>query len=149
MRKSFCHPLSHCISITVMGLIFLFIVPSDCSQKTKKTQKQISLILWHTFNREETTTLNKIILHVSRTEKDLRIQSTVIPFTRAQNEFRKAVKICSPGAPDLFRAELPWIAEFVEKGLMLLPLILQSPLQTPILLSKLNLIHLPSLLQLQ
>ncbi len=78
-----------------------------------------TITLWHTFNREETATLNRILARLRKDHPRWRIQTTVIPFTRAQNEFRRAARRCGPGAPDLFRTELPWIAEFVGNTLIL------------------------------
>ena len=90
----------------------------DCKQPPRSPQKAAVLNLWHTFNPEETTTLNKLLGRVRKLNPDWVVQSTVIPFARAQNEFRRAASRCVPGAPDVFRAEMPWVDEFVEKGLI-------------------------------
>jgi len=76
------------------------------------------LTLWHTFNTDETPTLNRVLAAVKARRPNLAVQATVIPFARAQNELRRAGTSCGEGAPDLFRAELPWVAELVSRGLV-------------------------------
>jgi arabinogalactan oligomer / maltooligosaccharide transport system substrate-binding protein len=76
------------------------------------------LTLWHTYNSEETATLNRVLHRVQRTHPSWRVQVTVIPFARAQNEFQRAAQRCQVGAPDVFRAELPWLGQFVSKKLI-------------------------------
>ena len=76
------------------------------------------LTLWHTFNPDETPTLNRILATVRERDPGLTVQATVIPFARAQNELRRAGTACGVGAPDLFRAELPWVAELVSRDLV-------------------------------
>ena len=88
-----------------------------CKQQPPPRKKTV-LNLWHTFNPEETQTLNKLLERIHLQHPDWIVQSTVIPFARAQNEFRRAASRCVPGAPAVFRAEMPWVDEFVDKGLI-------------------------------
>jgi arabinogalactan oligomer/maltooligosaccharide transport system substrate-binding protein len=90
---------------------------AGCPRPTRKVAQQ-TLTLWHTYNPEETATLNRVLERVRAAHPGWRIEVTVIPFARAQNEFRRAAQRCEPGAPDVFRAELPWLAEFVSKRLI-------------------------------
>jgi arabinogalactan oligomer/maltooligosaccharide transport system substrate-binding protein len=87
------------------------------------------VLLWHTFNPAETSTL-EAVLRQARTGGtiDFETRTTVLPFGRAQNEFVRAVQAATraPGGgpaagtcPDLFRAELPWVASFVDQDLLL------------------------------
>jgi arabinogalactan oligomer/maltooligosaccharide transport system substrate-binding protein len=78
----------------------------------------LEINLWHTFNLEETATLNRILARVARRHPQWKVHATVIPFARAQNKFRQSAQRCGTGAPHVFRAELPWIAEFVSKRLI-------------------------------
>ncbi len=98
-------------------LLLLLLAAAGCSQKAPPRAQQ-TLTLWHTYNSEETTTLNRVLDRVRAEHPEWRVEVTVIPFARAQNEFRRAAQRCEPGAPDLFRAELPWLAEFVSKRLI-------------------------------
>lgn len=88
------------------------------STSASNTENQVDLHLWHTFNPEETRTLNEVLEEIRQAHPGWSIRSTVIPFGRAQNELRRTVKACEPGAPDVFRAELPWIPGFAEEGLL-------------------------------
>jgi arabinogalactan oligomer / maltooligosaccharide transport system substrate-binding protein len=100
----------------IPALFFLFI--SGCSRRKAPEIPATVITFWHTYNLEETETLNRLLVQFQKTHRDWRIQSTVIPFARAQNEYRRAAQQCRPGAPDLFRAELPWLPEFVDKTLI-------------------------------
>ena len=98
-------------------MLLLPLAACDCKGKPAPAKKTV-LNLWHTFNPEETRTLNQLLARVREQHPAWVIQSTVIPFARAQNEFRRAANRCDPGAPDVFRAEMPWVDEFVDKGLL-------------------------------
>lgn len=102
--------------IGLLGLLSLLSL-AGCPRPTRQAARQ-TLTLWHTYNPEETATLNRVLDRVRGAHPGWRIEVTVIPFARAQNEFRRAAQRCEPGAPDLFRAELPWLAEFVSKRLI-------------------------------
>jgi len=93
---------------------------AGCPDQTRPaaSREQRRLNLWHTFNPQETRTLNQILARLSSSHPGWRIQPTVIPFARAQNRFRQGAERCDPTSPDVFRAEMPWAAEFVSKGLI-------------------------------
>ncbi len=104
--------------IRLLALLSLLpLAACHCEGKPAPAKKTV-LNLWHTFNAEETRTLNQLLARVRKQHPAWVIQSTVIPFARAQNEFRRAASRCVPGAPDVFRAEMPWVDEFVDKGLL-------------------------------
>ena len=90
----------------------------DRREAAVKKQKRAPLRLWHTFNTEETRTLNSLLGRIHKAHPLLSVQPTVIPFAQAQNAFRRAAGKCTEGAPDVFRSELPWIGEFVSRGLI-------------------------------
>ena len=79
---------------------------------------QVVLTLWHTFNKEETETLNVLLGQLRQRHPRWQVQSTVIPFGRAQNEYRRAAASCRPGAPDVFRAEMPWLSDLISRQLI-------------------------------
>ena len=97
------------------AIVALLLVTS-CPDKPPRARTEINL--WHTFNPEETATLNRILERIGRTHPEWRVHATVIPFARAQNKFRQGAQRCGTGAPHVFRAELPWVAEFVSKRLI-------------------------------
>lgn len=101
------------------ALLLVALAAAGCPDRCADRPAATSITLWHTFNSEETGTLNRILDRLRSTHPDWRIQTTVIPFTRAQNEFRRAAQGCGPGAPDIFRTELPWLADFVSNKLIL------------------------------
>ncbi|MCC6748313.1 MAG: extracellular solute-binding protein [Deltaproteobacteria bacterium] len=89
-----------------------------CGKKAVVSPPAVELTVWHTFNTEETGTFNRVLERVREAHPGVRIWSTIVPFSRAQASFLRAVEGCGPGAPDLFRAELPWLPELVERGLV-------------------------------
>ena len=103
----------------IIALTLASLALSACKQSTPaSTPKTAPLTLWHTFNPDETPTLNRVLASVKARRPGMAVQATVIPFARAQNELRRAGISCGEGAPDLFRAELPWVAELVSRGLV-------------------------------
>lgn len=90
-----------------------------CDESRPAAQPRLEINLWHTFNPEETATLNKHLERLRARHPNWRIHPTVIPFARAQNKFRQGAQRCGKGSPHVFRAELPWVAELAQKGLIL------------------------------
>src|SRR5215831_3001490 len=70
------------------------------------------LLLWHTFNSDETETVNAILARAPA-----RVQAVVVPFPRAFNTFREAVG-SGVGCPDVFRAEEAWVPALAAEGLL-------------------------------
>jgi arabinogalactan oligomer / maltooligosaccharide transport system substrate-binding protein len=102
------------LPLVLLGLLSL----AGCPRRPPPDQPTTVLTLWHTYNSEETATLNEVLQRVQRAHPGWRIQVTVIPFARAQNEFQRTSRRCQAGAPDVFRAELPWLGQFVSKKLI-------------------------------
>ena len=102
-----------------MAFLLCSLTSAACKQTSPQRAKPRKLLtLWHTFNPDETPTLNRILASIQQRQPGLTVQATVIPFARAQNELRRAGTTCGDGAPDLFRAELPWVAELVSRALV-------------------------------
>jgi arabinogalactan oligomer/maltooligosaccharide transport system substrate-binding protein len=106
------------VALPPLLLLLLALSLAACPRRPPPEEANTVLTLWHTFNPEETATLNQVLQRVQRSHPAWRVQVTVIPFARAQNEFRRAAQRCEPGAPDVFRAELPWLGEYVSKRLI-------------------------------
>src|SRR5262249_5235682 len=70
------------------------------------------LLLWHTFNAEETDTLTALLKHAPSP-----VQAVVVPFPRAFNTLYESVA-SGTSCPDLFRAELSWVPAFEAAGLL-------------------------------
>lgn len=104
----------------VLTLVPAIVLLAGCpAKKTPQPRANAPVLnLWHTFNPQETRTLNQVLERQTLREDGWRVQPTVIPFARAQNKFRRAAERCGEAAPDIFRAEMPWVAEFVSKGLV-------------------------------
>jgi arabinogalactan oligomer/maltooligosaccharide transport system substrate-binding protein len=73
-----------------------------------------SLILWHTFNREESETLAVLLgtLPLPRP-----VASVVVPFPRAYNTFVESLR-AGTACPDVFRAELAWVPALGAEALL-------------------------------
>jgi arabinogalactan oligomer/maltooligosaccharide transport system substrate-binding protein len=106
-------------SISISLLLALCFLSAGCpDKKDNRPTAKLAINLWHTFNPEETATLNRILTQVRTRHPKWQVHPTVIPFARAQNKFRQGAQKCGTGSPHVFRAELPWLAEFVTKGLI-------------------------------
>lgn len=95
----------------------LLLACGSCKGGTSRREGlRIHLNLWHTFNPDETMVLNRVLAAAREAHPRWAVRSTVLPFAHAQSAFRRAVKRCGVDAPDVLRAELPWIAGLVERG---------------------------------
>jgi arabinogalactan oligomer/maltooligosaccharide transport system substrate-binding protein len=71
-----------------------------------------ALVLWHSFNPEETETLMSLLARAPA-----QVQAIVVPFPRAFNTFTDAVRT-GTSCPDLFRAETSWAPALESAGLI-------------------------------
>lgn len=90
----------------------LFSIGLGAGYASEKTKTQISF--WHTMNAEETQTLKFVIDEFHRDNPDVAVKIQSVPFSDAQNKYKIAAG--AGDAPDVFRAEIAWIADLAELG---------------------------------
>src|SRR5262245_53466657 len=98
----------------LLCIVLILVLTAGPGAGCKPTQSGRELSLWHTFNPSETETLDSVLKDSSASLAGLRVRTTVVPFGRGQGDFAQA--IAGEDCPDVFRAELPWVLEFVARG---------------------------------
>ncbi|AVX19728.1 MAG: extracellular solute-binding protein [Bacillota bacterium] len=76
--------------------------------------EKVTISFWHTFNQEETQTINEIVKEFEAQNPDIKVDMQAVPFADAQNKFKVAAQ--AGNAPDVFRAEIAWTPEFAALG---------------------------------
>lgn len=71
---------------------------------------------WHTMNTEETKTLEVIVKNFEMENSGIKIKIQNVPFSDAQNKYK--ISAGAGKAPDVFRSEIAWIAEFANLGIL-------------------------------
>lgn len=84
---------------------------------------QTTVRFWHTFNAEETQTVESLVRDFERENPGVRVEVTVLPFGAARNRLRNALR--GDDGPDLARAEIAWVPELATEGLV-------TPLQSDV-----------------
>lgn len=101
--------------LTNIGLIISFSVATlffGCDKALAVTEIEF----WQTMNNEESKTLTDVISKFEKLNPDIKIKAQSVPFSDAQNKFKIAAG--AGNAPDVFRAEIAWIAELAELGFL-------------------------------
>ncbi|MGL1892518.1 MAG: extracellular solute-binding protein [Spirochaetaceae bacterium] len=101
-------------------VLLLIILLTNCKKSEPPTQNQtIELTFWHTMNEEESKTLGEIIDIFEVEHPNVNITSEYIAYEEARDTF--LLSVSSGNSPDILRAEIAWLPEFVQKE-SLLPL---------------------------
>jgi len=101
-----------------VGLVAaLVLAMAGCRSSTESDAAPTTTIrFWHTFNEAETATMIELIDGFQREHPDIRVEVTVLSFGSGRNRLLEAMR--SGHAPDLARAEVAWIPEFADAGLV-------------------------------
>ena len=96
---------------------FLFNIYA-CSEKTGKNSEGKTIItFWHTHNDDESKTLEDIVEQYENKHPNIDVQLQQVPFSDAQNKYKTVAQ--AKDAPDIFRAEISWTAEFASLGYLM------------------------------
>ncbi len=98
----------------IIFLVITVIIFAGCSKKENSRKK---IIFWQTMNLEETQTLEEITQEFRTANPDVEIEMQPVPFTDAQSKYSLAAT--AEDAPDVFRCEIAWTAEFAENKYLL------------------------------
>jgi arabinogalactan oligomer/maltooligosaccharide transport system substrate-binding protein len=100
--------------ITLLFMIFL----SGCAKPDNQTQDGKTVItFWHTHNDDEANTLKEIIANYEKKNPKILVKLQQVPFSDAQNKYKTVAQ--AQDAPDLFRSEIAWTAEFASLGYLM------------------------------
>ena len=76
----------------------------------------VELNFWHTMNSDETKTLQGLVSEFEKSNPGVKVNIQLVPFSEAQNKYKIAAG--AGDAPDIFRSEIAWIADFAELGFL-------------------------------
>lgn len=102
--------------IAVLLTLVSFFSLSACNdERDLKTQDGKTIItFWHTHNDDEATTLKEIVADYEVKNPTIKVELQQVPFSDAQNKYKTVAQ--AKDAPDIFRAEIAWTAEFASLG---------------------------------
>jgi arabinogalactan oligomer/maltooligosaccharide transport system substrate-binding protein len=97
---------------TAMAQLDLEEVKTDLASRTEP----VTLTFWQTHNTEETETLRAMVDDFQRTHPGVEIDMAYEPFDGAHDKVMVAAG--AGEGPDVLRAEIMWVAEFADLGLL-------------------------------
>lgn len=100
------------LALPVFGQLNLAEVSAEIAARAEP----VTLTFWQTHNAEETETLRAMVEDFQRACPNIRIDMAYEPFDGARDKF--IVTAGGGGGPDILRAEIMWVAEFAELGLL-------------------------------
>lgn len=104
-------------NIAVLTFLSLFTLTS-CNNTEPKTKDGKTIItFWHTHNDDESKTLKEIIAEYETINSDIKVALQQVPFSDAQNKYKTVAQ--AKNAPDIFRSEIAWTAEFASLGYLM------------------------------
>lgn len=105
------------------NIAFLFTITSllslsACNERDIKTSDGKTVItFWHTHNDDEAKTLKEIIADYEAQNPTIKVELQQVPFSDAQNKYKTVAQ--AKDAPDIFRSEIAWTAEFASLGYLM------------------------------
>lgn len=104
--------------IIVLSVLCLSLAVFSCNKNsTNSNNKQTKLTFWHTHNDDESKTLDSIISEYETLHPNIDVELQQVPFSDAQNKYKTVAQ--AKDAPDLFRSEIAWTAEFASLGYLM------------------------------
>jgi len=105
--------------LTLILFISLTLIVLGCERysRQEEREKAKTITFWHTHNDDETLTLKEIISEYEEKNPGIRVEIQQVPFSDAQNKYKTVAQ--ANNAPDLFRAEIAWTAEFASLGYLM------------------------------
>ncbi|MFN8671351.1 MAG: extracellular solute-binding protein [Candidatus Sericytochromatia bacterium] len=101
-------------------LFILFLIPIllfSCNDNNSEQSDKTTITFWHTHNNAETETLKEIISEYEKENPKIKVALQAVPFSDAQNKYKTVAQ--AKDAPDIFRAEIAWTAEFASLGFLM------------------------------
>ncbi len=99
-------------------IIFCMVNLTGCNkQDSASSDGKTKITFWHTHNDDESKTLEQIISVYEEKHPEIKVQLQQVPFSDAQNKFKTVAQ--AKDAPDIFRSEIAWTAEFASLGYLM------------------------------
>ena len=103
------------LGICLLGLITTA-TACNSSNNTNNSGKT-TITFWHTHNDDESNTLKEIVADYEEKNPKIKVVVQQVPFSDAQNKYKTVAQ--AQNAPDIFRAEIAWTAEFASLGYLM------------------------------
>ncbi len=87
------------------------------SRDLKTSDGKTIITFWHTHNDDESKTLKEIIADYEVKNPTIKVELQQVPFSDAQNKYKTVAQ--AKDAPDIFRSEIAWTAEFASLGYLM------------------------------
>ncbi len=100
----------------VISFVCVALMSSCRSSEQEVVPATEVLRFWHTFNAEEAKSVETLVDKFEADHPGVRVEVTVLPFGSARHRLRSALR--EGTGPDLARAEVAWIPEFVQESLL-------------------------------
>lgn len=110
-----------------LTLLCITLLMSACLPEQRKANMErevlqrntdpVSLSFWHTFNDEESKTLQALLQDFKAEYPHISVQLQQVPFSDALNKYKTVAQ--ANNAPDLFRAEIAWTTELASLGYLM------------------------------
>lgn len=104
-------------NVFFIALTSLFTLSSCNDSNTKNNSDKTVITFWHTHNDDESKTLKEIISEYETLNPSIDVELQQVPFSDAQNKYKTVAQ--AKDAPDIFRAEIAWTAEFASLGYLM------------------------------
>lgn len=86
-------------------------------ETVRRSTDPVSISFWHTFNDDETKTLQALLQDFKSEYPHISVQLQQVPFSDALNKYKTVAQ--ANNAPDLFRAEIAWTTELASLGYLM------------------------------
>lgn len=83
----------------------------------RRTTDPVTLSFWHTFNADETLTLEQILKDFKQEYPHISVELQQVPFSDALNKYKTVAQ--AGQAPDVFRSEISWTTELASLGYLM------------------------------
>ncbi|MEK7431870.1 MAG: extracellular solute-binding protein [Cyanobacteriota bacterium] len=100
------------ISIPLLSVLIF-----SCTGDSKLDNGKKTITFWHTHNNVETDTLKEMISEYEKKNPNIIVSLQAVPFSDAENKYKTVAQ--AKDAPDIFRAEISWTAEFASLGYLM------------------------------
>jgi arabinogalactan oligomer/maltooligosaccharide transport system substrate-binding protein len=101
----------------LLTLTSLFTLNACNDSNIKNKDGKTVITFWHTHNDDESKTLKEIVSEYESLNPSITVELQQVPFSDAQNKYKTVAQ--AKDAPDIFRAEIAWTAEFASLGYLM------------------------------
>lgn len=104
-------------NITILFTLASLFTLNSCNTENKTKDGKTIITFWHTHNDDESKTLKEIVGEYEQINPDIKVELQQVPFSDAQNKYKTVAQ--AKNAPDIFRSEIAWTAEFASLGYLM------------------------------